>query len=430
MFGAESRFDVIVIGGGVVGLSIAYYLAGAGEGEGAAAGAGAGPAGPKARRGQLKVAVVDRGEPGRGATWAAAGMLAVQCEIEEPGPFLRLGVAARSLYEQLSRELLEETGIDIEHRPCGILRVALSDEERARLMEQVRLQHSWGLRAEWLEPPEVRRLEPALNPDMRGGAFLPDDGSVNNRRLAKALAAACARRGVRLFDHTEVLRFLVRGGEASAARKSGGGVGGAGDVGEMGEVLGVVTQRGELWAGSVVLAAGAWSKQLAAQLGVKLPVFPVKGEIIALQPAGEIPRHIAFAKGTCYLVPRAGGELLVGATQLNAGFRDAPTLGGLAALAKGASALAPSLMEAEVTGGWGGLRPGTPDGKPIVGRVPGWRGLYVATGHFRHGILLGPITGAAVARMILGAPLPSEFDARLFAPARFAPEPEATSLEA
>lgn len=398
----ESRFDVIVIGGGVVGLSVAYYLAGAGT------------AGSPSR--SVKVAVLDRGELGRAATWAAAGMLAVQCEIEEPGPFLQLGVSARSLYAQLSRELFEETGIDVEHRRCGILRVALSGEERGHLVEQVRMQRSWGLNAEWLEPEEVRRLEPSLTPDVRGGIFLPDDGCVNNRRLAKALAAACARRGVRLLSHTEALRFLVRGSEASAGREvstSGG------------EVLGVATQRGELWAGSVVLAAGAWSKQLAGQLGVELPVFPVKGEIIALQSPGEPLRHIVFAKGTCYLVPRAGGELLAGATQLDAGFRDAPTLGGLMALARGASALAPALNEAQVTGWWGGLRPGTPDGKPILGPLPGWKGLYVAAGHFRHGILLGPISGAAVAKMVLGERIPFDFDERLFSPGRFASISEA-----
>lgn len=359
-----ANYDAVVVGGGVVGLSIAYHLSSSSD---------------------LKVAVLDRGDFGRGATWAAAGMLAVQCEIDEAGPFLELGVFARSLYDRLNRELFEETGVDIEHRRTGILRVALDPEERVRLIEQVERQRSWGLEAEWLEPRDVRRLEPLLTPSVCGGALLPGDGCVNNRRLVEALTAACARRGVHLLDHVEAVGLVTRPG---------------------GEVLGVATAIGELHAPAVVLAAGAWSGTLASQLGVDLPVFPVKGEILALQGHGDALRHIVFAKGTCYLVPRPGGRLLAGATQVEAGFNDAPTLGGLLALAKGATTLVPSLGAIQVAEGWGGLRPGTPDGKPVLGPVPGRRGLYVAAGHFRHGILLGPASGLALAKMILGEPVP------------------------
>jgi len=372
--GAAGRsFDVIVVGGGVAGLAVAYYLSG---------------------EKSLRIAVVERGTLGHGATWAAAGMLAVQCEIDRPGPFLTLALAGRALYARLGPRLYDETGVDIGLRRCGALRVALSEEEAESLQREAEEQRSWTLRAQWLDADEVRRLAPALTPGVVGGLLLPDDGHVDNRNLVLALAAACARRGVRLMEHTEVTGWLTR-------QRSG--------LSREGEVLGVVTGSEKLFAGAVVLAGGSWSGQLAARLGVKLPVAPVRGEMVALRTPEEPLECIVFQKDACYLVPKPGGRLLVGATESRVGFRNVPTLGGLGSLASAATALAPGLGGAEVSGYWSGLRPGTPDGLPILGPVPGWSGLYVTTGHYRNGILLGPLSGLIIARLIQGEPVPANW---------------------
>lgn len=364
------NFDVIVVGGGVVGLSVAYYLS--------------------ERRG-VKVAVIERGRFGRGATWAAAGMLAPQCEVEQPGPFLTFALAGRALYKRLADVLRAETGVDIGLRECGALRVALTEQQADALKREVQRQRSWSFKAQWLDAREVRSFAPALAPTVLGGAYLPDEGHVDNRRLVEALTAACARRGVRLMEQTEITGWLT--GETEGADG-------------IGRVLGVRTVTEALHAGAVVLAGGSWSGGLAARLGVQLPVIPVRGEVIALRTPEEPLECIVFGEDACYLVPKPGGRLLVGATENHAGFRNVPTLGGLHWLAKAATTLAPILSEAEVADYWSGLRPGTSDGLPIVGPVSAWRGLYLATGHYRNGILLGPLSGMVIARLILGEPVP------------------------
>lgn len=373
---SERTFDVIVVGGGVVGLSVAYCLS---------------------ERRDVRVAVLERGRIGQAATWAAAGMLAVQCEVDRPGPFLTFALAGRAFYSQLAPRLYDEIGVDIGLRRTGALRVALSEAGSEGLKREMDEQRRWGLRAEWLDELELRKVAPLLAPAARGGVYLPDEGHVDNRSLAMALATACARRGVCFFEHTEVTGWLVRrpvSGESLPETSAAPGT-----------VLGVKTPAQDLYACAVVLAGGAWSEQLAAHLGVRLPVMPVRGEILALRAPGESLRCMVFGEGACYLVPKPG-RLLVGATEAHAGFRSVPTLGGLGSLATAATRLAPALGDAEVVDYWSGLRPGTADGLPILGPVPGWAGLYVATGHYRNGILLGPLSGMVIACLIRGEPVP------------------------
>ncbi|MBO8142311.1 MAG: glycine oxidase ThiO [Firmicutes bacterium] len=378
--------DVLVVGGGVVGLATAYYLS---------------------ERGDLRVTLLERGECGRSASWAAAGMLAAQVEVERPGPLLTLALAGRSLYDRLAVELYEETGIEIGLRRPGIVRPALSDDEQKSLTEQLHRQQALGFKAEWLDPEQVRKLVPVIAPGVQGGLFLPEEGRVNNRNLVQALVAGCLRRGVQILERTEVTGWLTRPGKRGD------------EPGESsGEVLGVNTVAGPLFAGSVVLAGGAWSAHLAQELGLRLPVFPVKGQIVELRALDPPVGPILFHERECYVVPQSDGRLLVGATQEKAGFADQPTVGGLAALMQRALRLAPGLAEAELVGTRSGLRPGCPDGQPILGPAPAWRRLYLATAHFRNGILMGPISGLTIAMLIRGEPVPVNW--RPFGLARFA----------
>lgn len=360
-----------------MGLSIAYHLS---------------------RRRGVRVAVVDKGRLGRGASWAAAGMLAVQCEVQEPGPFLTFARAARAYYRRFAPLLADQTGVDIGHRTGGILRVAASEEEAAELRRQLEAQQRLGLKAEWLDAADLRRLEPSLGPSAAGGLHFPEDGDVDNRRLVEALAAACAIGGVSFLEGTEVTGW-------AAERRRGG----------EGRVLGIRTASGEVHAGCVVLAGGVWSAELARQLDVHLPVAPVKGEVIALRAPSRPLGRIVFS--SCYLVPKADGRVLAGATEEPGVWSSVPTLAAMASLAQKAVQTAPALGGAEWAGSWAGLRPATPDGMPILGRVEGWEGLYAATGHHRNGILLGPLSGLAMAHLIAGEPLPVNL--RPYRPERF-----------
>ncbi|HEX6971752.1 MAG TPA: glycine oxidase ThiO, partial [Limnochordia bacterium] len=354
----------VIVGGGVIGLATAYFLS----------------------RWGLPVTVVERGRAGREASFAAAGMLAVGCETERPGPFFVLSQSSRALYARWAAALERQTGVDVEYQASGIVEVAHDPAEAERLRAQIEWQRAFGLAAEWLSADELRRRLPALARSACGAAFYPGDGQVNNRQLAVALREACLRQGVDLREETEVIGWLTDSDPRGDRR-----------------VRGVVTSVGEIAARWTVLAAGAWSRLLARQLDIDLPVRPVKGQIVEARVRAPYA-HIVYA-GKVYLVPKPGGRLLIGATQEEAGFDRRPTLGAASRLLDAAQAAAPALEESEWVDTWAGLRPGTPDGWPILGPAPQWQGLLLATGHFRNGILLAPITGLITAQRIAGRPL-------------------------
>lgn len=367
------RPDVVIVGGGGIGCACAWELAGRG----------------------LRVVVVERGTPGREATWAAAGMLSALSDDEHPDDLLALARASRERYAAFVQALRQATGIEVAHRTPGILRVALSDDEAASLRRWVTQQQEAGLEAEWLDADAVRRLEPSLAPAVRGGALARTEQHIDNRRLGRALWAAATAAGARFLLGVPATRIL-----------------GA----DTGRVTGVELATGErIEAGTVVVAAGCWSGLLSG-LPRSLPVVPVRGQMLALE---TVPPPLAriILSTRCYLIPDAGGRVLVGATVEQAGFHAVVTPAGLRHLADAACAAAPVLADAPVVEVWAGLRPGTPDGLPVLGPDPDVPNLVYATGHHRNGIVLTPITAAVVGDVVAGtAPaVPLE----PFSPARF-----------
>jgi glycine oxidase len=349
--------DVVILGGGVIGCATAWELA---------------------RRG-LSVVVVERDTPGLGATSAAAGMLSPLSESEEAGPFLELALSSLDRYPSFVAALFEETGIDVEYRQRGKLEVAFDEAGEARLRATYGWRREAGFVVDWLDADEARRMEPALSPRARAGLFNARDHQVDNRRLGRAAWLAAERAGARFLTGTPALAIR------SAA----------------GRVRGVALANGEVvTAPRVVLALGSWSGGLDG-LPRPLPVFPVRGEIIALEAAPS-PLTRVVSTGRCYLVSRAEGRVLVGATAERAGFQSRATAGGVQKLLAAAIEAVPALAGAPIAELWGGLRPGTPDTLPILGPDPEVEGLVYATGHYRNGILLAPITAQLVMAAVVG----------------------------
>lgn len=349
--------DVAVVGGGVIGCSVAYHAA---------------------RRGAT-VALLEAAEIASGASGAAAGMLNAQAESHEPGPLLDLLLESRRMHKPLSGELYEETGLDPEYAWAGTLRVA-TDEA---FTEKLAAEHSWqreeGLPTRWLTADEARELEPSLSPATVAALYLPEDGQVNSPRLVRALALAAASRGARVAEATPVIGFLT----------------------DSGRVTGVRTVEEEIPAGSVVLAGGVAGVRLANELGVRLPVRPVKGDILSVTARSTVPIEANVWDDRCYLVPKRDGRVVVGATEEPGVYDRRPTLGGVAHLSGATVGLIPGLSRASFSGAWGGLRPGTPDDMPILGSVDETEGLLLATGTYRNGVLLAPLVGEAIAALAL-----------------------------
>ncbi|MEU8690813.1 glycine oxidase ThiO [Streptomyces sp. NPDC048665] len=371
--------DVLVIGGGIIGLVTAWRAA---------------------QRG-LATAVVDP-EPGGGAARVAAGMLAAVTELhygEET--LLALNLESARRYPDFAAELTELTGHDLGYRRCGTLQVALDADDRAHLRELHALQRRSGLESEWLSGRECRRLEPMLAPGVRGGLRVDGDHQIDPRRLATALVVACERSGV-VFHRAWAERLDVAAGRAAGVTLADG-----------------TAPR----AGQVVLAAGSLSGRLAGvPEGLLPPVRPVKGQVLRL----TVPRAYApflsrtvravVRGGHVYLVPRENGELVVGATSEELGWDTTVTAGGVYELLRDAHELVPGITELPLTETRAGLRPGSPDNAPLLG-PSGLDGLVLATGHYRNGVLLTPVTGDVMAGLLADGELPEE--ARPFTPRRF-----------
>lgn len=365
--------DIVVIGAGLIGCSAARLLAHAG----------------------FRVLLVDRGRPCREASWAAGGMLAAHYEADHGGPFLELCLRSRAMYPDFVAALRDETGIDAELVAEGTVVPALTEEDGRQLEAMLSAQPRGGLRVERLDAAAVRRREPGIHQDCLWGLYLPDDVRVDNRRLCDAVVASLEARRVPFLLGRPVRAVLHRGGAVTGVRLAGGE---------------------EISTGAVVVAAGAWSGELDG-LPRPIPVEPRRGQIVFLGlPAGAI-RHVVAHIGV-YLVPRAGGHVVVGATVERVGFDTRVTAEGIASLLTKAQRVVPQVGDAEFLDAWAGLRPAAPDDLPILGPDPEVRGLIYATGHFRSGILLAPATAQIVVEAVTSK-TPSAL-LRPFRPDRFA----------
>lgn len=375
---APSVTDAVIIGGGVIGLSIAREIKRAGVG----------------------CVVVERANLGHAASHAAAGMLAPQAEANERDAFFRLAHESRRMYPLFAAELREETGVDIELDETGTLYLAYTDEEVDELARRFAWQRAAGLAVERLSAAEALHRESHLSPAVRGALLFPEDGQVENRRLTHALAASCANRGVGLLTDTEVLRIETIC--ESTAEAPG--------------VCAVITSRGRIATKLVIVAAGAWASKFCAPYSSGFTIEPVRGQMLCFQATPPIVRYVIYSP-RAYLVPRHDGRLLVGATVEHAGFDTRVTAHGLRTLTEGALEISALIGDLPFREAWAGLRPRTTDGLPVIGRSTETHGVIFATGHYRNGILLAPITARLVRELIKSNITPESLQD--FSPNRF-----------
>ncbi|PYQ02941.1 MAG: glycine oxidase ThiO [Acidobacteria bacterium] len=363
--------DVIIVGGGIVGLSAARLLAAAGA----------------------RTVVIERARVGAEASTAAAGMVAPQAETAEDSPLLELALRGRDHHLALAPALEAETGLSVDLACRGLIELAFTGEDLRRLEARRSWQTRRGLAAEALGPAEVRESEPNVNPAVCGGLYIPGDRCVDNVRLVRALAASAVARGASIVTGRPVTGLVV----------------------ESGVVAGVQAAAEAFRAPVVINAMGAWASQLAGD-PLPPPVEPVRGHIVAFDMAPALLRHVVCSPRG-YLVPRADGRTLAGSTTERAGFDKIVTAAGLGTVLGIALEIAPILGDVPVADSWVGLRPGTPDGLPVIG--PGMLpGLFHAAGLYRNGILMGPLVGEIVAGLVRG--LASPVDLAPFSVTRFA----------
>lgn len=362
----QRSYDAIIIGGGVIGLCAAWSAA---------------------RRG-AEVAVIERGRPPAGATRVSAGMLAPIGELTFGEPeLLKMTLEGARAYPAFVAELEAATGLSTGFARQGAMHVALDRDEAAELRRMHELQRSLGLAAEWLGPRACRELEPGLSPACNGGVHIEGEAAVDPRALTRALLAALAAEGVEPRTETRVEAALWEG-ERLAGVRTGGGE--------------------ELRAPAAVLAAGAWSgREEWLPERARPPVRPVKGQVVELRAVeGGAPCERILGAERVYLVPRPDGRLIAGATVEERGFETTVTAGAVHEILREAYRLLPEVAELELLEAAVGLRPGTPDNLPLIG-PGGVEGLLWATGHYRNGVLMAPLTGDAVAELLAGGELPA-----------------------
>jgi len=350
-----SSFDAAIIGGGVVGLTIARELA----------------------QRRISVVLLERGKLGREASWAAAGMLAPQAEADRMDDFFRLAAASRDLYPQFAQALREETGIDVELDQTGTLYLAFDEREAEELESRFQWQQQAGLSAEKLTAAEARSLEPQLSADVRMALRFPRDWQVENRRLIAALARSAHKLGAALLQGVEARAVVIRDDRVQA----------------------VETAQGCVHVRFVVLASGAWTNFLELGRPQSVRVEPVRGQMICLEASLPIVSHVVYSRRG-YIVPRRDGRVLAGSTVERVGFDKTVTARGLCEIARHALEISPEIGNLSVTETWAGLRPHAPGNRPIIGPDARVQGLLYATGHYRNGILLAPITAKIIGALI------------------------------
>lgn len=350
--------EVLIIGGGVIGLSIARELH---------------------KKGVRQITLVDKGSCGEEASWAAAGMLGPQAEADEPGAFFDLCCASRDMFPNLADELLIETGIDIELDRSGTLYLAFTDEDAAHLQKRFEWQARNGLSVERLSADDARKAETLISRYVREALFFSNDWQIENRKLLTALRRYAETRGIRIVENCAVKTLII----------------------ENGHVTGAETDDGEITADKTVIATGAWTSLIKlASCEMPINVAPVRGQIIAFQTDKRLFHHVIYCRDG-YIVPRMDARILAGSTTEHVGFDKSTTDEAAQNLHAMAVSIAPKIGELDVIDHWSGLRPFAGDALPVIGSITGVKDLLIATAHYRNGILLAPITAKTVGEKIV-----------------------------
>ena len=363
--------EVVVIGGGVIGLTVARALV---------------------QRGVPDVLLIERSALGAEASFAAGGMLAPQTEANSRNDFFELACQSRDLYPNFAAQLREETGIDVELDTTGTLYLALTEGDLNEIHRRYEWQIQAGLVVENLTPSVARELEPCVSAAVLGALRFPHDIQVENRRLLNALVNSVDKLGVRIYTDTNADSITI----------------------ERGRLTGVQTSRGFVSCRTVINAAGTWSSAIENSHTPKIE--PVRGQMICLDAKPQLTKHVIFSPRG-YLVPRQDGRLLAGSTSENAGFTKQVTAGGISAILANATEISPAVSHLPIVDTWSGLRPRAADGLPVLGPCDEIDGLFYATGHYRNGILLAPVTGELIAEAVVAGHVSSLLAA--FSPNRF-----------
>jgi len=370
---SKKTADVAIIGGGVIGLAIARALA---------------------QRGMRDLLIIERSSLGAEASSAAAGMLAPQAEADSVDDFFRLCCQSRDIYLAFAQSLIDETGIDIELETSGTLYLAFTEDDEGELEKRYQWQARAGLTVEKLSGEFARLLEPSISADVRAALKFPLDTQVENRRLISALAAANEALGVRVLTGVSVDALKIK-------RNS---------------VAGIETSRGFLACERVVIAGGAWTSQILNEALPNPRIEPVRGQMVCFDAMPQIARHVIYSPRG-YVVPRRQGRLLAGSTTEHAGFDKRVTAAGVQSIVTSALEISPRIAALPLTSSWAGLRPRAADGLPVLGPCAEIAGVYYATGHYRNGILLTPITAELLARAIVDEEISPPL--QIFSPDRF-----------
>jgi len=358
MASIKGSADVVIVGGGVIGLTIARALA---------------------LRGMRDVCLVERGNLGTEASWAAAGMLLPQVEADAADEFFNLACQSRDLYPAFAAALREETGIDVELDTTGTLYLALTEHDHEEIEKRFEWQTRAGLSVERLSGTEARALEPCISEATLGALRFPKDIQVENRRLLSALANSVNKLGVDIVTQTSVESLNIEGNR----------------------VRGVQTSRGAINCPTTVIAAGTWSSFI--KTSPEPPAIePIRGQMVCLEAKPQLTRHVLYSPRG-YLVPRQDGRLLAGSTSEHAGLAKCVTAGGIAGILRNVLEISPAISELPVVDTWAGLRPRAADGLPVIGPCGEIDGLFYATGHYRNGILLAPLTGELISKAIVSS---------------------------
>ena len=346
--------DFTIIGGGVIGMMVARELALDGA----------------------SVELLESGEPGREASWAGGGILSPLHPWRYPDPLLRLAARSQQLFKTMADSLHETTGIDPEWRKCGLLIV-----DGAEKSDALAWGNRWNMSLQTLNQSALLDCEPALNPTIAEGLYLPEIAQVRNPRMLAALKAHLNLLKVAIRPNTRVEKFSTSGSK----------------------ITGAITNQGNITINTGIICAGAWGAKLLATTGLQLPLEPVRGQMIVINTPTNTLRRIVL-NGARYLIPRKDGRVLIGSTIEHCGFDKQTTASALKDLQAAAIKMAPCLADWPIEHHWAGLRPGSPSGVPYIGPHPSFTNLYSALGHFRNGLMLAPATAELVKTLVTNSP--------------------------